>query len=146
MKHCGRCGLDKTREEFSKNRARKDGLASQCKACQSVSYQKWSDKTPESKNRHKEWKAKKLKENRALYVEYMKDKSCVDCGYSDWRALEFDHVTGEKSFGIAELMNRGVSWTRVLDEIAKCVIRCSNCHQIVTAERGNWWWQEYMTV
>jgi ferredoxin len=26
-------------------------------------------------------------------------------------------------------------------EIAKCDVRCANCHRRVTAERGSWWRQ-----
>lgn len=25
------------------------------------------------------------------------------------------------------------------EQVAKCVIRCANCHQIVTSERAGWW-------
>lgn len=61
---------------------------------------------------------------------------CVDCGYnSHAAALQFDHVDPvEKSFIIAH----GASKARqtVIDEMAKCVLRCSNCHAIRTYEQA----------
>lgn len=80
-----------------------------------------------------------MAENRAMYREYMADKNCIDCGNSDFRVLVHDHVNGEKRGGVQELLSRGHRWEVILEEIAKCEIRCANCHTIVTAERGNWW-------
>jgi len=33
MKKCNKCGVEKERSEFCKNRTRKDGLGSECKIC-----------------------------------------------------------------------------------------------------------------
>jgi hypothetical protein len=44
--------------------------------------------------------------------------------------MDFDHVRGEKLFGIAVNMN--ISWERLEAEIAKCEIVCANCHRIRT--------------
>ena len=60
-------------------------------------------------------------------------RGCADCGYRAHScALDFDH-RGNKSFGIAQSCN--LSWVRLLEEVAKCDVVCSNCHRIRTANR-----------
>lgn len=69
-------------------------------------------------------------------------RGCVDCGYSaNPVALDFDHVDpATKRFTIAMSGNR--QWTQVLDELAKCVVRCANCHRIRSAEQNRARWAE----
>ena len=51
--------------------------------------------------------------------------------------LEFDHVTGEKSYNISNKIGQ-VPLESMMEEIGKCEIVCANCHRIRTAGRGNW--------
>ena len=53
---------------------------------------------------------------------------CVDCGYNDIRALEFDHVRGEKYKGVKDMCNRTASIKSIKEEIRKCIPLCRNCH------------------
>jgi hypothetical protein len=69
---------------------------------------------------------------RAIIVK-AKSSGCVDCGFLDVRALDFDHVRGRKSFTISD--GNAVGVERLLAEIAKCEVRCANCHRIRTVER-----------
>lgn len=65
-------------------------------------------------------------------------KGCVDCGYNaNPVALDFDHVVGEKSFNIARSV-RSMKLERLLSEIAKCEVRCANCHRIKTSNNEDW--------
>lgn len=76
--------------------------------------------------------------NKQAWVrQYKLDKGCADCGYNEYAvALDFDHVRGEKLFNLARLSaNRGVSWQRIFDEIAKCEVVCANCHRVRTEAR-----------
>lgn len=58
---------------------------------------------------------------------------CVDCGYrASAVALDFDHVRGEKRFGLAEAKSRRLE--EVIAELEKCEVRCANCHRIKTFE------------
>ena len=65
---------------------------------------------------------------------------CADCGFSDIRALDFDHVRGEKIDDVGALIRSGRSITLIKAEIAKCEVRCRNCHAIATMSRlgGTW--------
>jgi hypothetical protein len=61
-----------------------------------------------------------------------KDKPCSDCGKRFHpSAMEFDHVRGGKALCVSEIW----SWTRALEEIAKCDLVCSVCHRKRTQTR-----------
>jgi len=69
--------------------------------------------------------------------EYLLGHPSVDCGESNTVVLEFDHVA-QKSYDVAMMVAKGHSWNSILREIAKCEVRCANCHRLITAKRGNW--------
>ena len=79
-------------------------------------------------------KDKKYAKRRAMLDEEKMKRGCVDCGYNKHpAALEFDHRNpSEKKFSIGAGWNRGLD--QLLKEIAKCDVRCGNCHAIKTAE------------
>lgn len=65
----------------------------------------------------------KLKEKAVAY----KGGKCICCGYNKhYGSLEFHHVR-DKEFGIS---SKGYtrSWTKVKEELDKCILVCSNCH------------------
>lgn len=50
---------------------------------------------------------------------------CIDCGYKKHpAALHFDHISGEKEINVCNAKSVRQAQT----EIAKCVVRCANCH------------------
>lgn len=64
---------------------------------------------------------------------YKANHPCVDCGEPDPIVLDFDHVNGKKESGLARVATLGWGWEKIKKEIAKCVIRCANCHRRRTA-------------
>lgn len=77
------------------------------------------------------------RERRTRLQEIKLASGCVDCGYRDNpAALDFDHIPerGEKLYSIGSGMAR-MSEKALLVEIAKCEVRCANCHRIKTVER-----------
>lgn len=70
-------------------------------------------------------------ELRAWLSEYKATVGCVDCGFSDSRALDFDHVRGDKHLNISFAKSRA----QAEQEIEKCEVRCSNCHRIRSHQR-----------
>ena len=62
---------------------------------------------------------------RKLICEYLLEYPCVDCSDADPLMLEFDHVRGEKQNEISQMVSDGLSWRRILLEIAKCDVRCA---------------------
>lgn len=79
---------------------------------------------------------------RQLIKQYLLGHPCVDCGIGDINVLQFDHVRGIKSFTIA--CNCHKPWGDIAAEIAKCDIRCTNCHILRTiATHGCNGWYKY---
>lgn len=76
--------------------------------------------------------------NKKIVLDFLSGAGCVDCGTSDWRVLEFDHVESDKTSNVSYLM-RTASEARLREEMSKCQIRCKNCHAIKTYERSRSW-------
>ena len=64
----------------------------------------------------------------------LKEAPCLDCGqvFSPC-CMDFDHVRGEKLLDISQMFTS--SWTKVLEEVAKCDLVCANCHRVRTSLR-----------
>lgn len=66
-------------------------------------------------------------------VDY-KGGKCFNCGYSNYEgALEFHHIDPKlKKFSLS---TKGLtrSWERIVEELDKCVLVCSNCHKEIHA-------------
>jgi hypothetical protein len=63
--------------------------------------------------------------------DYKKTLRCERCGFADFRALEFHHPgTQDKDANVADMIRSGLSRKTIKREIDKCVVLCSNCHQI----------------
>jgi hypothetical protein len=59
--------------------------------------------------------------------DYKLEHGCVSCGFqAHHAALHFDHVEGKKEINISTAK----SIEQAKQEIAKCVVRCANCHSI----------------
>jgi hypothetical protein len=71
--------------------------------------------------------------NRAFVDAYLATHPCVDCGLQDLFVMEFDHVRGDKEREISLLVRDGATMKRLEAEIAKCDVRCANCHRRKTA-------------
>lgn len=65
-------------------------------------------------------------------IAYLRLHPCIDCGETDVRVLQFDHVDPRTKTKDVSLLIRAYSWKRALPEIAKCVVRCANCHRLKT--------------
>jgi hypothetical protein len=71
--------------------------------------------------------------NMRLVLETLSKAACVDCGVRDLLVLEFDHL-GVKRDSVMTLARRGCSQKVIEEEIARCEIRCANCHRRRTRE------------
>ena len=67
-------------------------------------------------------------ELRSWVRAYLSDHPCVDCGETNVDLLDFDHLR-DKQANVSTLTHVAVSWDVLKQEIAKCEVRCANCHR-----------------
>lgn len=137
MKKCVICKEEKSPQEFNKNKTKKDGLNNICRDC---SKEKSAQYFINYKEYHKEQvgirREKLRKENREKLMYLLKISKCVDCGNTDHRTFEFDHLY-DKFANVPSLAANGYLWRKIQDEINKCEILCANCHRIRTFNRSH---------
>jgi hypothetical protein len=135
-KFCPTCSTLKSAADFYLNKARADGLNSQCKECKRVVQKNWYIK---NKARHVANVARRRRAAEAEIIKrliaYFRSHPCVDCGETNPVLLEFDHVRGSKLNSVCNLIRRGFSWEKIAAEISKCEVRCCRCHRLKTAKQ-----------
>jgi hypothetical protein len=128
MKECTKCKKEKTTDDFNK---RGSSLQSVCKECN-------KDYLKEHYNKNKNYyknKASVFREKAKEKVRQLKNQPCLDCGVSyPYYVMDFDHLEN-KEFNISTAINN-MSYEKVLAEIQKCEIICSNCHRFRTYKRN----------
>lgn len=136
-KHCGGCDKDRHIDDFSKNRTKKDGRQQWCKGCHRDHHVTYY---PKNKERFRAYDLALTETLRDVVWAHMTANPCVDCGETDPVVLDFDHVRGVKAFNISVVMAKAAVSKRTLEEeIAKCDVRCANCHRRKTAADGGFW-------
>jgi hypothetical protein len=65
-----------------------------------------------------------------LFLRNIKRLSgCIRCPEKDWRCLDFHHKYRKKEAALSRMPQLGWSWKRILAEVRKCIVICSNCHR-----------------
>jgi len=142
-KVCNTCKLPKPIEAFAWKDKKRGKRQNKCRACHSeYRRQHYLANHEKYKDMQKVWNdanAPDIREaNRRYIFEYLLDHPCVDCGESNPLVLEFDHVREKKRFSISSVMNSTYSIATIKKEIAKCEVRCANCHRRKTAKERRW--------
>ena len=165
-KLCSRCRKTKPITSFNKKRA--SGVQPYCKPCQGE-YQRehYKKRTRAQLQRMYRTRQKRKKEIYSFLTDYFQKNTCVDCAKkklkvkkllrgkvptstinqiiktmdSDIRTLTFDHLhtRGEKEHTIADMIRDIQPLHKIKKEIQKCVVRCHNCHDIITVKRAKNW-------
>ena len=132
MKLCYRCKTSKPISEFHRSAVKKDGLQPDCKVCNRERV-----KLDYRLNNRKQAYAKRAVQQRLeckKIVDYIKAYcGCAHCTESDACCFDFHHL-GNKDESISIIM---VSKNRpkLLREIKKCMVLCSNCHRKVHGKK-----------
>ena len=141
-KRCGTCREVKLLCDFNRKTSRTDGRQEVCRECNRASSRDYYERNREHHVAAIRERTNAQKRVSIAFIrDFLRHHPCVDCGQSDLRVLDFDHRPGSmKRDGVMQLVRNGFSITRIAEEVAKCDVRCRNCHAIATYERmgTNW--------
>lgn len=127
MKMCGKCRVPKSESAFQPNRTKKDGLQSICHECMKIVQHAWY-------LRNKERLIEKSAQTRVEYKEWWDDLRsdlyCEECGENHPSCLDFHHKDpSQKKYNVSQMVNLKIAKWKILLEISKCRVLCSNCHR-----------------
>jgi hypothetical protein len=137
MRTCCICKAEKPEDAFAwKVKGLK--LSGKCRGCTQAYFRQHyqANRARYLKNSKRNNRRAKLAAKRLIW-QHLLTHPCVDCGEPDPVVLDFDHKRrSNKSASVANL----VGWSlRVIQaEIAKCHVRCANCHRRRTAKQLGW--------
>lgn len=136
-KICGTCKLElPATAEFFANRKLRNNIILQwnCRTCQ-----KEYRKQHYQQNKQK-YIAKARVYNKVVsdwFDDYKKTLNCSNCGESRWWVLDFHHIDPtKKEYSLGVLKYNG-SKPKILKEIEKCIVLCSNCHRDLHYQERN---------
>lgn len=134
-KQCRTCLTPKALNDFRNKAQNRDGKENECTLC-ARARGKLRFKTNEGfRLSIQEWRIRQKGLLHAHILDHFSTHPCVDCGEDDKVVLEFDHVRGTKVANISKLISDSVSLEKMAAEIAKCDVRCCNCHRRATLTR-----------
>lgn len=127
MKTCPKCEENKPVNEFLVKDKKTGRLNSYCKSCHRV-YSKVHYRLNKKKyiQRRKQTRDKYKKRWQA----YKNTLSCSECGENRPGTLDFHHIEN-KDHELANMVARQYSWNKLMEEIAKCIVLCANCHRVL---------------
>lgn len=111
-KICTKCKRELPIEDFNWREKSKGTRRSECKYC------------------HTDY-MKQVYENKKDFVADIKSRlTCKKCGESKSYVLDFHHLDpSEKETTVARMTSNAYRIDRILGEINKCIVFCSNCHR-----------------
>lgn len=111
-KICTRCKKELPIEDFNWRSKEKGTRRSECKYC------------------HTEFMKKIYEDKKALVANIRSQLKCQKCGESKEYMLDFHHLDPDKKEEtIARMTSNNYRIDKVLNEIRKCIVLCSNCHR-----------------
>jgi hypothetical protein len=138
MKKCPKCKIEYDESFFWKERGNKDGYSCHCIKCSKEKNRLWKLKNPDGpKSASKNWRNNNPEQvkrqhkiayakKRQLMNDIKQKHGCLICGEDSVCCLDFHHIL-DKDYDVTHLTAK--SYKIILNEIAKCVIVCCNCHR-----------------
>lgn len=127
MKICTKCLGEKPLSAFAFRNKAQGTYASNCKQCQKGA----------KDSHYRRNKAAYIAKSRARRIEYnarwrefKSGLSCSECGQNHPATLDFHHPD-RKEHSVSDLLRGEVGWDKLMDEVEKCIVLCSNCHRIL---------------
>lgn len=131
MKICSRCKQEKDLDDFHNAKSKKDGKQPYCKTCLNS-----NSKKDYKLNNRKDVFIQRGNERRRLCVSIAsfikEDNGCACCTENTSCCLDFHHSDDDKIKNVSDFA-MAKSKKKLLEEIRKCVVVCSNCHRKIHA-------------
>ncbi len=129
MKFCGRC--KKYLENSLFERRGISGLQAWCKSCKREYDRSYAKNNEKRKKDLKKSRDVVYERNRSFLISF-KNKPCLDCGKKyPPQVMDFHHMK-KKKYNVSKLVSYSMS--KLVEELNKCVLLCSNCHRMRTFE------------
>lgn len=126
MRECARCKIKKPTEEFGICNSRKDGLQRLCILCNREQAREYYHKEKQ-RSTHVRRAATRHQKIAAVLDDIKASSRCCACGEGCVVCLDFHHLAEEdKQFILARCV---FSVAKILEEVKKCEVICSNCHR-----------------
>ena len=77
-------------------------------------------------------------ENLRRLLDYLRQHPCVDCGEPDPVVLDLDHREPSLKRTAVSVLIWRTSWAIVEQALARCDVRCADCHRRRTAVQLGW--------
>lgn len=132
FKNCAKCKQNLSVDAFRVRNPNTGSRAAYCFECQrQISKAHYS----EHKESHKARvivNSKRLNDkNRSWFADLKSKLACERCGQNHMATLDFHHTDpSQKDMEISNMLASYNSQSKILSEIAKCEVLCSNCHRI----------------
>lgn len=93
----------------------------------------WSRKkfsNPEHREKRRTTKRKHYNDSKERLENYKATLKCSVCDENHPATLDFHHVDPTtKVESVCRMASTHTSWDRIMEEINKCIVLCSNCHR-----------------
>ena len=126
MKICSKCKVEKSDSDFNKRKRSKDGLNSYCKSCNNENLK---NHYKNNKEYYYDKSKKYFKKLQEWLTEYKETLKCSVCEESRHWVLDFHHTDPLIKEGSVSSMLNNSSKEKIIKEIEKCIVLCSNCHR-----------------
>lgn len=150
---CVACKETKNKSEFYKRTSRPKGVSSNCKLCEKKRYNNyvkhnkekrvtitnnWKSNNPEKVKAYWRKYNKETSEKLSAILRPLKDKPCMDCNQSyPYYVMDFDHRDPSTKVACVGHIHKFRTEEKLLKEIEKCDLVCSNCHRVRTYKRNH---------
>lgn len=136
---CSKCQKEKSIDNFSFRDKQKTRRHRICKEChRQYRRQHYLQNTDKYILKATRWNKNQREVLKKFILLKLQSSSCNDCGEKDILVLDFDHIS-DKKFSIAHMFKNCYSVAAIEEEMAKCIIRCANCHRRKTAKEVGYW-------
>ena len=131
MRVCKKCSEEKDLSEFNFRNKEKGTYNSNCKECKrKIDNELYKSNHTGRKSKVSKSKKERVERNRSIVSDFKLNGKCYLCGDERHYVLDFHHIiSSEKEGEIPNLAKKAYSEKKIIEEIDKCVLLCSNCHR-----------------